>query len=578
MALDPIVSLSVALAEAPGTCAFFLGSGVSRDAGVPTGGEVRRQGLHRLRQVELGTTDQVSDDELAEWLEESGHGDLSYSELLQLIAPDAAVRREYLAKYFEGVEPAQTHEALADLAVRGVVSVFVTTNFDRLLEHALLARGIEPVVVSSDAELAAAVPREHASCVVIKPHGDYLQQTIRNTSAELAELEPRMTRELAEVFERYGLVVLGYSGSDEGVNNVLKQRRSRYGLWWVARSAPNDAAGALIGGLGGRVVRRESAADFLADLNGRLAVFEQHPSGKTPAVVHDQTLALLRAGDAVGLEELLRAERHEWRSALSAAQTLASSQSPSDVEAVRQVWTGLEPALQRRLASLLPLVLHAPDALQGEMVAMGRGSASLPDGGYVAWQELSAAAATWLGYVLGAVIVRCGEWKAARSLLEPMRWDALGRGRPLVLLMGSAVANVGQAMAPPNERSGWLSPFWEYMTRSLADRPWIAERYPELGAEGEPRASMSLFDLLVCINAARQDAGVLPHFDLTQGVARRFARQMRGDADLRKEVAGAVGFDLESFDENAPGLIRGIRGFQRGLSDHGDVADDLEGR
>src|SRR4051794_20314839 len=50
--LDPIVSLSVALAEAPGTCAFFLGSGVSRDAGVPTGWEVMRDGLRKLHRIE----------------------------------------------------------------------------------------------------------------------------------------------------------------------------------------------------------------------------------------------------------------------------------------------------------------------------------------------------------------------------------------------------------------------------------------------------------------------------------------------------------------------------------------------
>jgi hypothetical protein len=34
--LDPIVSLA-GMAEAPGSFAFLLGSGVSRDAGIPTG-------------------------------------------------------------------------------------------------------------------------------------------------------------------------------------------------------------------------------------------------------------------------------------------------------------------------------------------------------------------------------------------------------------------------------------------------------------------------------------------------------------------------------------------------------------
>jgi hypothetical protein len=38
MPLDPIVSLTIAVAESPGSYAFLLGSGVSRDAGVPTRG------------------------------------------------------------------------------------------------------------------------------------------------------------------------------------------------------------------------------------------------------------------------------------------------------------------------------------------------------------------------------------------------------------------------------------------------------------------------------------------------------------------------------------------------------------
>jgi hypothetical protein len=58
--------------------------------------------------------------------------------------------------------------------------VFVTTNFDRLLEHALQSRGIEPVVVTCDADLQTAPSREHSTCYVLKPHGDYLQQTVRN--------------------------------------------------------------------------------------------------------------------------------------------------------------------------------------------------------------------------------------------------------------------------------------------------------------------------------------------------------------------------------------------------------------
>lgn len=575
MALDPIVSLSVALAEAPGTCAFFLGSGVSRDAGVPTGAEVRRQGLHRLRQVELGTSDQVSDDELAEWLEESDHGDLSYSELLQLIAPDAAVRREYLAKYFEGVEPAQTHEALADLAVRGVVSVFVTTNFDRLLEHALLARGIEPVVVSSDAELAAAVPREHASCVVIKPHGDYLQQTIRNTSAELAELEPRMTQELAEVFERYGLVVLGYSGSDEGINEVLKQRRSRYGLWWVARSAPNDALGAMIGGLGGRVVRRESAADFLTDLDGRLAVFEQHPSGQTPEVVHDQTLSLLRSGDEIGLCELLRRERHHWNREVDSLAASARQQYP-DAEAIRAVWDKLEPIVARRLAGMLPLVLYSPTqfatefhALAGDLAGHGRRD------GYELWGDLPQLAAAWVGYACGSVAVEVGHPAVLSTLVGQMWTDRDGFSDHLVDIAGDAANAVGQALAPNGTK--WVAPFWEYLTRSTAPMPWVFDRYPEFSGEGKWRELMAQFDLVACLRKGFDGVTGRAFFALSREEAARFARQIHRDPELRARVASALGVEIERFEAEAPEIVRNAYTFNQGSIATHRVADALAG-
>jgi hypothetical protein len=75
--LDPIVSLSVALAEAPGTCAFFLGSGVSRDAGVPTGGEIMQDGLRRLYRLESKTTGDIDDDALHTWLEEMGRREIT---------------------------------------------------------------------------------------------------------------------------------------------------------------------------------------------------------------------------------------------------------------------------------------------------------------------------------------------------------------------------------------------------------------------------------------------------------------------------------------------------------------------
>jgi len=97
MALDPIVSLSVAIAEAPGSHAFLLGSGISREAGVPSGEEVLWQAVGELYRLENSTANTPGRDGLDEWLKESGRERFTYSQILQLIVPDPATRRDYLA-------------------------------------------------------------------------------------------------------------------------------------------------------------------------------------------------------------------------------------------------------------------------------------------------------------------------------------------------------------------------------------------------------------------------------------------------------------------------------------------------
>lgn len=471
MPLDPIVSLSVAIAEAPGSYAFFLGSGVSRDAGVPTGSEVFWRAVGELYRLETTSEDTPDATGLGAWLGETGRADVVYSDVLELIAPDAASRRDYLAKHFEGVEPGLTHERLADLAARGLVKVFVTTNFDRLLERALQARGIEPVVVTGDADLAVAPAREHSRCYVVKPHGDYLQDTIRNTPAELASLEPAMAAELQEVFDRYGVVVLGYSGSDPAIAEAMRRRRGRYGLYWVARGELAEPRRSLVEAVGGRVITRLGAAEFLADLDRRLAVFAAHPSGQTPLTVHDETLLLLRRGDRVGLRELLLTEQRALEAAVVEATRDRHQQAPTSAS-LQEVHDRLLPSLERRLASLLPLVLHDPEALAdvSRQLVDFKSRKALGQNYYVLWSDVPDWCCWWLGQAIGAFAARHRRFASLRPLLTARLTDEYGRSSPLVPgfpgEMGLELGNLHNAGRNPQ----LIAPYWEVSSSSC--RPW----------------------------------------------------------------------------------------------------------
>jgi hypothetical protein len=578
--LDPIVSLSVALAEAPGTCAFLLGSGVSRDAGVPTGFEVMREGLRRLHQIETTSTEPLNDEALDRWLAETDRTNMTYSELLALIAPDAAVRREYLAGFFEAIEPGPTHEALADMAADGLARVFVTTNFDRLLEHALQARGIEPVVIASDADLAAAMPREHAQCVVLKPHGDYLRETIRNTPEELAELEPGITAQLGEVFSRYGVVVLGYSGADQAIARALRARTSRFGMWWVARGELGEAAADLVDAVGGRVVLRDSAADFLADLRQRLAVFTEHPSGVTPAVAHDGTLALVRAGDVVGLAEELRRERQLYEREIERITThMRETHGMTTEPAFTELWEQLRPVLERRLGSLLPLAMYDDEAFAGEVAHLARGleQRSLA-GGLVAWTQIAEFAATWLGYVIGALLIKLDKIESLGPLVNQNRSEHGGYTAPLVFLPGELSHKLGQVLVEgPGGGSAWLAPGWEFLTSSLTTMDWLRERYPELFAEQEPRRSMGQFDLLLVLGYGVREHRAAGFFALASDAAPELASRMHHHEPLRRRVATMLGLTLEDFDARAPQFIRDAEPFRGGFTIYPEtVAKALE--
>lgn len=90
-------------------------------------------------------------------------------------------RSQLLRGYFEPTAeekteqiktPTPAHRAIAGLVAGGYVRVIVTTNFDRLTEQALEEAGVRPQVVASADAAAGMLPLAHASCTLVKLHGD----------------------------------------------------------------------------------------------------------------------------------------------------------------------------------------------------------------------------------------------------------------------------------------------------------------------------------------------------------------------------------------------------------------------
>jgi hypothetical protein len=230
--LDTATALAFSIYENKGVYALLLGSGLSRAAQIPTGWEITTDLVRRVALLS-GEADQA---DWAAWYRQKYGKEPSYSEQLDALTSSPEERRSILHSYIEPTSddieagrkvPTAAHRAVARLVRDGFIRVILTTNFDRLLENALREVGVEPTVISSDDDLAGALPLIHSRCYLVKLHGDYLDTRIKNTEAELGSYSPSLNTLLDRIIDEHGLVVCGWSADWDGALRRKVQRSGR---------------------------------------------------------------------------------------------------------------------------------------------------------------------------------------------------------------------------------------------------------------------------------------------------------------------------------------------------------------
>jgi hypothetical protein len=214
---DNEMSLTFSVRNNPGVYALLLGSGVSTEAEIPTGWGIVEDLIRQMAEVE----DKDPEPDPFEWYREEYDKEAKYDELIEELAPSKEERQSLLEGYFEPTEeereqgiktPSKAHKSIAWLIDEGYINLVITTNFDQLLEQALLERGVTPVVISGPSDAEGAAPLAHQNAVIIKINGDYKETNIKNITEELESYEPPVQNLLDTIIDQYGLIVCGWSG------------------------------------------------------------------------------------------------------------------------------------------------------------------------------------------------------------------------------------------------------------------------------------------------------------------------------------------------------------------------------
>lgn len=149
-------------------------------------------------------------------------------------------RKNFIEKEVENKFPNIGYAYLVNLFKYKYINANFTTNFDDLLSDAFTKYGnISPLVCSHESTINSITLNTNKP-KIIKLHGDYLYDDLKSTENETKSLEINMRNKLTEFCKDSGLIVVGYSGNDKSIVEVMKymiknDNYLNHGMYWCLR-------------------------------------------------------------------------------------------------------------------------------------------------------------------------------------------------------------------------------------------------------------------------------------------------------------------------------------------------------
>ncbi|WP_160667753.1 SIR2 family protein [Pseudarthrobacter sp. ATCC 49987] len=465
---NDLMTLAFSVYSNPGSYALLIGSGVSAASGIPTAWGVRQK-LTSMVALQAGKDpDDIKDTNA--WYEETYGNDAEYQPLLERLAPTPWERKSILQDIFKQTEeerqsglkePTDAHHAIARLVADGYVKVIVTLNFDHLIEKAIRAQGIDPVILSSNASLEGMEPLHTQGCRVIHLHGEYQDpSSMLNTYDELAAYSPPRQELLEQIVREYGLIIAGWSGVyDPQVHDAIRSKYSaRQTMGWFEPHEASKEAQDLIKEKKGFLLRISADEGFsqLSDAVRAMKAREaRHPLLVAAAV---ETAKRELAGRAVAISVHDRFKReivrvHEGPHFVST--NLPMTPKPDVVAAIEEATT-VAAALTATLA-----YWGSPQTDTWWMNEIRRLAAPTPAEGLVWHLNLKLFSAAALYYAAGIAALAGNRHEVLARLLNMSRPEGLLGGREYYGSLLSADRLYAEHSMPPNRIHGYLAPVLE---------------------------------------------------------------------------------------------------------------------
>lgn len=296
---DILTTLAFSVCSNKGVYALLLGSGISRNSGIPTGWDIILDLVKKLaiQQKEVEPKDPET------WFKNKYQEELNYSSILSQLVLASGERVNLLKDYFEPSEeerenhlkePTKAHKAIAQLAKDGYLKVVITTNFDRLLETALDDIGVKYQVISNESSIEGATPLIHAPFTILKVNGDYKDCRFKNTEEELSKYPHSIREYISRIIDEFGLITCGWSATwDKALIDIIKSSTNRrYSSFFTYTNTCEESLNELAEFRGGKTLMINDADTFFTELSERVNALET--IGRDIPITKDVAIARIK--------------------------------------------------------------------------------------------------------------------------------------------------------------------------------------------------------------------------------------------------------------------------------------------
>lgn len=256
---------------------LFLGAGTSKSSGVKLATELIKEWRNHFFQMYRGENETLEKYfENINWYNTAEE----YSILFEKLYDAPSIRREFIESCIKEASPSWGYIYLVNLLRMKTFNTVFTTNFDDLLNEACyqFSNEVRPIVCAHDSSISSIRITSHRP-KIIKLHGDFLFDNIKNTIKELESLEQNTRDKFKQFASEFGFIVMGYSGNDRSImdtfNSLLRfENYFPHGIYWCIRKGTKITP--KVENLKRfpkfKIVEIDGFDEFFAELNGSLGL------------------------------------------------------------------------------------------------------------------------------------------------------------------------------------------------------------------------------------------------------------------------------------------------------------------